>query len=176
MIFSSLSARLPRQRYPEYENLYIRAAFGSPPYLAASPGNPLSRTSLLSPTQPPADSMSTRRRLAKSHAPSPSPASHYPLNIFSKKSNIAYTLPHFTPQSLPSILISHCPTDTFVSSSQALALKARLEGLGLKDVVVYEGDRLGKSGTDGTQDGLLRSEEFGRLVREWLKRRPSTSG
>ena len=28
---------------------------------------------------------------------------------------------------------------------------------------MYEGDTLGKSGTDGTHGGLLRSEEFGRF-------------
>lgn len=38
-------------------------------------------------------------------------------------------------------------------------------------MIVYEGDRLGKNGMDGTHDGSLRSEEFGRLVGEWVKRR-----
>lgn len=88
------------------------------------------------------------------------------LNITSSP---AFTLPTIYQTNPPSVLISSSPKDELISSRQPLELKARLEGLGFKDTLRYEGDWLGKNGEEGNHDQLLKSESFGRLVKDWVK-------
>ncbi|KAL7416319.1 Alpha/Beta hydrolase protein [Mrakia frigida] len=80
-----------------------------------------------------------------------------------------FTLPTIYQTNPPSVLISSSPKDELISSRQPLELKARLEGLGFKDTLRYEGDWLGKNGEEGNHDQLLKSESFGRLVKDWVK-------